>query len=859
MPAARRDLEEWQFFIRSEAHILRIAPRSVFQRAANQPDDTAPARTAEALNRSGLWRRPWLRWLNKPQALGPCLLTLRGHGGSVRFCTYSPDGARFASFSSDGTARLWDPLSGRELASLGGFERATGRCTFSPDGRLLVVTDSHGLVRCCDAWSGVPAGDPSPHYGAIRLCRFTSDGRRLITVGARTVKVRDPWGDVASTISSDGREISVACGDAVDGNYLALAARGTNPEPGLEPTDLVGYIAGCDMTGDGRFVALVFTSGSLVVVDLGDLSRTFAASGHYTACGFAPDGSLVVALRDDGTLTAWTREGTPRWTLGGILSWTFSPDASRLVTAEERPAWGNRFLRDAQTGEIVLACEDSADTQGGICAFSSDGTRVVAVHFSRRTASLWHVEDGKRIACLEGHLASITACAFSPDGLLVVSASEDGTLMVFDSADGRRRARLTGHTNTIRAFAFSPDGSRIVSASDDDDLRVWAARVEDDQAYEFRAIASLCRFSPDGALVVSADWDGRVKLWDAKSGALIAQLYDPDEDLVRIDDLSFSPDGGYLAWAGATGMAERGHVPRLRLWDIASRREVPVPNQPDASQGVCLFSPDGSWLVAGGVDGLRVFDARTGLQLSHACTGRVVDGVPHDWVTACDMSPDGCRLLAGFRTGAIGIWNITRDGVLVFDRFLDWQPSDRDAEFSQILACAWLADADRVLFSDLLCAATVRLSTGETTRYMQRAPVGAMVDEVAGYVVFPDGRCQSFLYSDRLYRHARRPSARHLDVVSPVIRTRVENLRWISPDGRRGLVVQGSRLAVWDMVRRVELCELHTRFELGIARWSPDGRRIVARDFPGTLQLLELEIPSGAPEDGGGKVDRYRE
>ena len=189
-------------------------------------------------------------------------------------------------------------------ASLGGFDRATGQCTFSPDGRLLVVTDSHGLIRCCDAWSGVPAGDPSPHYGAIRLCRFTPDGRRLITVGARTVKVRDPWADVESTISSDGREISVERGDAVDSDYLALAATGTNPEPGVDPFDLVGYIAGCDMTTDGRLVALVFTSGSLVVVDLGDLSRDIRGQrslhGVRVRAGRFPAGSPAGRRNPDG-------------------------------------------------------------------------------------------------------------------------------------------------------------------------------------------------------------------------------------------------------------------------------------------------------------------------------------------------------------------------------------------------------------------------------------------------------------------------------------------------------------------------------------------------------------------------------
>lgn len=851
MPARRQDLEEWEAFIRADAHILRRAPRCLFQSAANQPDDTSPARAADRLQRNGEWQRPWLRWLNKPRAAGPCLVTLSGHRSAIYHCTYSPDGTRIASCSGDGTARLWDAVDGRELASLSGFEHATGQCVFSPDSRLLVVTDSHGLIRCCDASSGVPTRDPSPHYGGIRLCRFTSNGRRMITVGARTIKVRDRWGGVERTLSSDGREIAITCGDVVERNYLTLVASDVDPEAGVKLADLRGYITDCDVACDGRLAGLVFSNGDLFVVDLNDGSRTLGASGRYTVCGFAPDSSLLAAWQGDEalTLSAWTPGGTPRWRLDGILRWTFSPDGSRFITADERPLWGNRFLRDTQTGQIILAFEDSARSQGRICAVSSDGARVVAVDYSGQAARLWDAYSGRRIAVLEGHRAPIDHCAFSPDGRLVVTASSDGTLLVFGSADGRRRTRLAGHTNRIGTFAFSPDSSRIVSASDDGDLRVWTIGDEGDAAFEFGALAAQYDFSPDGTLLASADWNGRVKLWNAESGALIAQLYDPGEDVVWMNDLRVSPTGGCVACAGTTGGAEWERVPKLRLWSVARSREIVIPDPPHTAQTVCAFSPDGAWLVTGGVDGLRTYDVRTGLQLSDVRAGQTPDGVPIGRVTACAVSPDSRCLLVGFADGAVGIWDIAGNGVLTFDRFLDWELDELHDPFSsEILVCAWLPEGDRVLCSSHQHVAIVRLSTGETRRFQRGGRARPDTPEAPGYVVLPDGRCLWF--RGELPNDGIRGNDRDFDEAGRIIHTPMEGLTWLSPDGRSGIVVEGTHLAVWDMAKRVAVCELYARFDCGAPRWSPDGRRIVARDCPGTLQLLELVLPSDVSADG---------
>ena len=65
------------------------------------------------------------------------------------------------------------------------------------------------------------------------------------------------------------------------------------------------------------------------------------------------------------------------------------------------------------------------------------------------------------------------ACAVTPDGLRVISASDDKTLKVWDLESGRELATLEGHASRVVACVATPDGRRVVSASDDKTLKVW--------------------------------------------------------------------------------------------------------------------------------------------------------------------------------------------------------------------------------------------------------------------------------------------------------------------------------------------------------------------------------------------------
>ncbi|RAL04144.1 NACHT and WD40 domain protein [Aspergillus ibericus CBS 121593] len=142
----------------------------------------------------------------------------------------------------------------------------------------------------------------------------------------------------------------------------------------------------------------------------------------------------------------------------------------------------------------------------------------------------------------EGHSGLVRSVAYSPDSRTLASASNDNTIKLWDTATGIEQRTLTGHSNivkslwdtatgikqrtltghsgTVRSVAFSPDGRMLASASDDHTIKLWDTTmgVEQHTLTGHSSSVSSVAYSPDGCTLASASENHIIKLWDTATG-----------------------------------------------------------------------------------------------------------------------------------------------------------------------------------------------------------------------------------------------------------------------------------------------------------------------------------------------------
>ena len=243
----------------------------------------------------------------------------------------------------------------------------------------------------------------------------------------------------------------------------------------------------------------------------------------------------------------------------------------------------------------------------------------------------------------------VNSVAFSPDGRMLASGSDDKTVRLWDPATGEHLRALTGHTEGVNSVAFSPDG-RMLATGGYDPVRLWDPATGE----HLRALTghtegvNSVAFSPDGRLLATGGRDKTVWLWDPATGEHLRALTGHTEG---VNSVAFSPDGRLLA----TG----GRDKTVRLWDPATGEHLRTLAYWDMIPGAVfdvVFSPDGRLLASGGFKTVRLWNPATGEQ-RRTLTGR--GGFVSRNVYSVAFSPDGRLLASGNEDKTVRLWDLT--------------------------------------------------------------------------------------------------------------------------------------------------------------------------------------------------------
>ena len=141
-------------------------------------------------------------------------------------------------------------------------------------------------------------------------------------------------------------------------------------------------------------------------------------------------------------------------------------------------------------------------------------------------------------------ISSVNAIASSPDGIHIVSGSDDDMIRVWDMMTGQQVGEvLKGHEYWVNSVTFSPDGTHIVSGSYDKTIRVWDVVTGQQVGEALRghedSVHSVA-FLPDNTQIVSGSDDKTIRVWDLVTGQQVGEALRGHEDVIH--SVAFSPD-----------------------------------------------------------------------------------------------------------------------------------------------------------------------------------------------------------------------------------------------------------------------------------------------------------------------------
>ncbi|KAL4815360.1 WD40-repeat-containing domain protein [Aspergillus spinulosporus] len=471
----------------------------------------------------------------------------------------------------------------------------------TPRGNILLSVDEHGRAILTNFHRRVQIYNFS-FKGRVSALKFSPSGRHFaVGVGRRLQIWHTPE---TPTVGGDG-EIDFA--------------------PFVLHRDLAGHfdeVQHIEWSSDSRF--LLTASKDLTArvwsLDPEDGFEPTTLSGHrqgVRAAFFSADQESIYTVSRDCALFRWeyvskkdpdTMEDVaePRWRIvkkdffqqphATVKCAAFHAASNLLVVGFSNGLFGLYELPEFNTIHLLSVSQSNID----VVSINKSGEWLAFGSSKFGQLLVWEWQSESYILKQQGHLDSMNALAYSPDGQRIVTAADDGKIKVWDVKSGFCIVTFTEHTSGVTACQFSKKGNVLFTSSLDGSVRAWDLI----RYRNFRTFTAPSRLSfsslavdPSGEVICAGSPDSfDIHVWSVQTGQLLDQLSGHEGP---VSALAFAADGNHLV----SGSWDR----TVRVWSIFGRTQTSEPLQLTSDVLSVAFRPDGKQIAASSLDGQVTF------------------------------------------------------------------------------------------------------------------------------------------------------------------------------------------------------------------------------------------------------------
>lgn len=353
--------------------------------------------------------------------------------------------------------------------------------------------------------------------------------------------------------------------------------------------------------------------------------------GAVTSAGFRQNGRQLWSQSWDGTNRLWDLKT-------GLLLRTdvMKSISTKTELGTRRALWGSPnnhiYIVDTLTCDTLQILIGHTNYVSDV-TFSPDSL-LIASASGDNTLCLWDVHTGQMLHRISRHTNIVNSVEFSPDGKYVVSASNDSLACIWDVESGKLCQVLKGHSGAVKYSVFSPDGNTVISTSDDGTVRIWDIN-RDNKAHllsKSKSYNGSTLFSPNGKFIFSHY--GQV--WNAETGEFIKR----HEHIPPFKSFDISPNSKYVA--STSGDAN------IQIRDLISGSLTQTLKSPYPVEMIA-YSPDECHLAFSSYNHLYVWNFQT----------QYLDSITQNhFIHHFAFSPDGIRI--ALASNAIYVWNLEK-------------------------------------------------------------------------------------------------------------------------------------------------------------------------------------------------------